>query len=114
MAKPLCTTGTLYEAQLILDLLKESLIRAEIRNENLVGLAGLLPEAATLPTIWVEHEDNWERARAIVDEFEARRLEPPPPDILCPACRETNPGNFELCWKCRAELPPHRASGASG
>jgi len=114
MPKPLCTTSTLYEAQLILDLLSESLIRAEIRNENLVGLAGLLPEAATLPTIWVEHESNWERARAIVDEFEARRFEKLPPDITCAVCGETNPGNFELCWKCRAELPAGAARQASG
>jgi len=25
---------------------------------------------------------------------------PPPPDWTCPACGESNPGTFELCWNC--------------
>lgn len=108
MATKLCSAGTLYEAQLILDLLRESFIRAEVRNENLVGLAGLLPESATLPTIWVANDGDWERGRAVVEEYEARRAEQTPPDVACPACGEDNPGNFELCWSCRAELRPLR------
>ena len=108
MARQLCSAGTLYEANLILDLLKEVFIRAEVRNENLVGLAGLLPESATLPTIWIENDGDFERGRAVVDEYEARRAETLPPDVPCPECGESNPGNFELCWQCRAELPVKR------
>jgi hypothetical protein len=105
VARMLYSAGSLYEANLILDLLREVLIRAEVRNENLVGLVGLLPESATLPTIWITNEGDFERARAVVDQYEARRSEKPPPDIACPQCGEMNPGNFELCWKCRSELP---------
>lgn len=105
MATQLCTAGTLYEAQLILDRLTEAGIAAEVRNENLVGMLGLLPQSATLPAIWIENDADFERGRAVVDEYEARRLQPSGAEITCPACGELNPGNFELCWKCRAELP---------
>lgn len=27
------------------------------------------------------------------------------PDWVCPACREPNPGSFDICWKCQAEKP---------
>lgn len=30
---------------------------------------------------------------------------PPPPDWTCPACDETNPGTFEICWNCSQEPP---------
>lgn len=105
MARLLCSTGTLYEAHILVDLLREVFIRAEVRNENLVGMVGMLPESATLPTIWIQNDGDFERGRAVVDEYEARRVEQLPPDLTCPECGEVNPGNFELCWKCRAELP---------
>lgn len=30
---------------------------------------------------------------------------PAPPDWTCPACDETNPGTFEVCWNCSQESP---------
>jgi hypothetical protein len=27
------------------------------------------------------------------------------PDWVCPKCRETNPGNFNECWKCLSMRP---------
>lgn len=68
----------------------------------------MLPESATLPAIWIENDEDFERGRAVVDEFEARRAETLPPDVTCSECGESNPGNFELCWKCRTELPAKR------
>lgn len=29
---------------------------------------------------------------------------PPPPDITCPECGETNPAGFPACWACHADL----------
>ena len=63
-----------------------------------------MPESATLPQIWVENEDDWERGREVVTDFEERRSTASDTELTCPACGETNPGNFELCWKCRAPL----------
>jgi len=103
-AQQLYAAGSLYEAQLLLDQLREAGLAVELRNENLVGMIGFLPESTTQPTIWLENPEDWERARAMVDAFEERRATEVDTEITCPACGEQNPGNFELCWKCRAAL----------
>ena len=104
LAKQLYAAGSLYEAQLLLDELKEAGFAVALRNENLLGMVGLLPESTTRPTIWLENPDDWERCRAIVEAFEERRSTEIDTEITCPACGEQNPSNFELCWKCRAAL----------
>jgi len=96
--------GTLYEARLVLDLLDEAGIRAVLLNENVSGLAGALPETATRPTLWLEDAADWDRARAVVRDYEKRRTAELGAEVLCPACLEKNPGNFELCWHCHAPL----------
>jgi hypothetical protein len=104
VSKPLYAAANLVEAQLLLDLLQEAGVRVALRNENLTGMVGLLPESATHPTIWVEDADDWESGRAVVAAFEARSKTNVDAEITCPACGEANPVNFELCWKCRAQL----------
>ncbi|MFQ5502276.1 MAG: hypothetical protein ACE5EQ_08235 [Phycisphaerae bacterium] len=32
----------------------------------------------------------------------------PPPEWTCPACNESNPGTFELCWNCSENHPTGR------
>jgi hypothetical protein len=104
LAKQLYSAGSLYEAQLLLDLLKEEGVPAELRNEHLVGMFGLLPESSSQASIWIQNPDDWERGRALVDAFEKRRATKIDSEITCPACGEKSPSNFELCWKCRAPL----------
>ena len=104
LAKQLYSAGSLYEAQLLLDLLKEEDVPAVLRNENLVGMIGILPESTSQPSIWIENPEDWERARALVEAFEERRATEIDTEIKCPACGEMSPSNFELCWKCRAPL----------
>ena len=100
----LYAAATLYEARLVLDLLEEAGIRAVIRNENLTGLTGALPEAATRPTVWLADDADWERARNIVAAYEARRASKLGGEISCPVCSEDNPANYELCWRCQSSL----------
>lgn len=102
--KALYAAANLVDAQLLLDRLQEAGVPAVLRNEHLTGMVGMLPESATYPTIWVEDEGDWERGREVVADFEARRNADVDGEILCSACGELNPGNFELCWKCRKPL----------
>ena len=104
LPKQLYSAGSLYEAQLLLDLLKEEDVPAVLRNENLVGMIGVLPESTSQPSIWIENPEDWDRARALVEAFEERRATEIDTEIKCPACGEMSPSNFELCWKCRAPL----------
>lgn len=103
-SKPLYEAANLMDAQLLLDRLEEAGVPVVLRNEYLSNMVGLLPESATHPTIWVEDADDWERGRAVVAAFEERLGSNVDAEITCRACGETNPANFELCWKCRASL----------
>jgi predicted amidophosphoribosyltransferase len=39
-----------------------------------------------------------------VRAFEAARQDDSEASLLCAACGEESPANFELCWKCRKPL----------
>ncbi len=100
--KKLYVAGSLLEAQLVIDALKQAGVPVQLRNDRLSGMVGFLPEPSTQPTIWLEDADDWERARQVVTEYEARRDAIVDTELVCAACGEVSPGNFELCWKCRA------------
>jgi hypothetical protein len=87
-----------------MDALDEAGIPTILRNEQLVGMIGELPQGSALPTIWVMRPEDWDEARAVVREFEARRAQVIDTELTCGACGDVSPGNFELCWKCRAPL----------
>jgi hypothetical protein len=67
---------------------------------------GELPVDAALPQIWVDRADQAERAREIIDTF--MRTTHLGPSRKCPRCQEENPGSFELCWNCGADLTASR------
>ena len=90
------------EAQLVLDVLRDGGITAELRNVNLVGA---YPEIPVHPEIWLANAEEFDTARALIDKFESNRMTILD-DVRCPECGKSNPGNFELCWSCRAEIPP--------
>jgi hypothetical protein len=71
-------------------------------NENAQSGMGEIPFTHAWPEVWIERDADLNRARAIVHSFE----QPPASsaDVLCIACRERNPGNFELCWSCGQAL----------
>ena len=100
--KKLYAAANLQEAQLILDLLAEHSIDAQILNTFAQGGLGELPFTHTYPEIWIDDEADMKRAHSIVHNYEAR------PDVTgvvtCPACGEKNPENFETCWSCRVTL----------
>jgi len=56
------------------------------------------------PALCVLREEDHATALAILAEVatvdEARSAE----EVPCPACGESNPGNFEICWACGAGM----------
>jgi hypothetical protein len=44
-----------------------------------------------------------ERARGYIDEYLRSASGP---SRRCGKCGEENPASFEVCWSCRAPLPP--------
>lgn len=74
-------------------------IQAEIRNQYAGGVLGELP-LDIWPELWVSEHDTLE-ARQLLDQVaNSHTAESVGPDWLCKYCRESNPGNFELCWQC--------------
>ena len=96
--KRLYSAANLPEAYLLRDMLAEAGIRSRILNEHAQGGTGEIPFTQTYPEIWVEREQDLERARKIIDEFEAR--DATDEFVTCPRCGEENPRNFETCWHC--------------
>jgi hypothetical protein len=96
--------GSLHEAALVVDALAESGISARVLNEHLAGSIGELPHGQILPEVWILDGRERQAAERIVTEFRAREASAIADDVTCPACGEDNPGNFEICWACAADL----------
>ncbi|HET9953469.1 MAG TPA: DUF2007 domain-containing protein [Polyangiaceae bacterium] len=100
----------LMEAELLAHRLAEAGIEYVIRNRYLQGAIGELP-ASLRPEVCVLRAGDVARAEAIRDEFERNRAAPlTTEELTCPACGETSPANFELCWRCQSPLFGERAS----
>jgi hypothetical protein len=101
----LYTAAALHEAQMLVDLLAEAGIEARLSNEHLVGAFGALPYGASLPEIWLSHAEDWNAACGVLAEYERNRERAHQGgEIVCAQCGESSPANFELCWRCRADL----------
>ena len=94
---------TAGEARLREGLLSGSGLSVEVRGEALAPLGGEIPTTETWVELWLPPEEV-ARAEELLAEVEedgekAKRT------VTCPGCAEDNPGNFELCWSCGADLP---------
>lgn len=81
-------------------------IETWIRNEaeyNALGLSGF-GTPKLWPALCVVKEEDHELAKEILSEHLDGDAALSQTEILCPACGETNPGNFEVCWSCEASL----------
>ena len=91
-----------FDAYLLADRLRQAGIRAHVFNEHASSIAGEVPPVVAQPQVWIEREDDRDRATTLFRTMEAdaaaigtRR---------CAACGEDSPANFDLCWKCGHSL----------
>ena len=91
-----------YDAFLVADRLNQAGIRAHVFNQHAQSIVGDVPPDVAQPQVWLERDDDRERAQILLDriEEEGRRGG----DVRCPACSEVSPANFELCWNCGRAL----------
>lgn len=97
------TASDLTLATLLLHRLEEHFIRARIFNEHMFSVRLEVPYEAALPQVWVEREQDYQRAKQLVAEFDALR-HTMKPDTYCGKCGEENPGTFDCCWQCGESL----------
>ncbi len=88
-------------ATLWADLLREAGISATVQRQYASGLVGEIPPDQALPEVWVQDDEQLERARTLLDDLAhcPQRL------WDCPGCRERIDGPFEQCWNCGTPMP---------
>jgi hypothetical protein len=93
--KAVLTAASPTDAALIKNMLEERGIPSSLIEAR--GYAG-----APYAEVWVNRDEDSDRA------VEAIRLlrsnAPEPGSWTCASCGETNPGTFDVCWKCTALL----------
>lgn len=90
----------LADAQFVHDLLKQDGIPVEQRGTNLSGLAGGIPIADAMPTLWVAPH-NVDRAEQLIAAMETPSAAGP---WTC-RCGEDNDASFGSCWSCGRDRP---------
>lgn len=100
--KKIYSANNLIEAQIILDLLEHAFISARLFNQHAQSAVGEIPFTHTYPEVWVIRDEDYERGRAIVYNYE--KLPIASGTVTCPECGEENPRNFQLCWHCETGL----------
>jgi uncharacterized protein YlaI len=88
-------------ATLWADMLTQAGIEARVQRAYASSIAGEMPPDQCLPEIWVEDDDQLERARQLLDELSHA----PVRHWVCPGCHERIDGPFEQCWNCGALMP---------
>ena len=90
------TAESLIDAQLVIDLLDQAGVPAELFNVNVSGALGELP--VIYPEVWIRRNLDESKANLVIKSFTA---EPPNTvSLRCSICNENNPHSFEICWQC--------------
>jgi hypothetical protein len=74
--KKIYTAQTPQEAYLVKGILEEDGIPVMIQGEHMSSLIGGVPLSDTYPTVWVKHDEDEERAKALIEAFLASSPEP--------------------------------------
>ena len=91
------------DQEIVKGLLDEAKIPCMIRNEHLSMALGELAPANCSPEIWIQNDEDYPRAREIVDGLRKAEIENHGPWVC--RCGETIEGQFTSCWNCGRERP---------
>ena len=87
-------------AALWADTLQQAGFSATVQRYFLSGIAGELPPDQCLPEVWLTHDHEEPRAKALLDALQNL----PQRRWVC-SCGELVEGGFEQCWHCGADMP---------
>ncbi|MFQ5470714.1 MAG: putative signal transducing protein [Gammaproteobacteria bacterium] len=100
--KRIYAAADLPEARLVLGLLLQQGIDAEIFNENAQGGVGEIPFTHAYPEIWLKNEADSDKAKLIIKTYEI--CSPDLNLIVCKHCGAESPENFSICWQCNEDI----------
>ena len=90
------------DQEVVKGLLDEASIPCMIRNDQLAMGPGELAPSDCSPEVWILNDEDYSRAREIVETVRNAKVEPSEAWI-CPACGEEIEGQFTSCWNCGRE-----------
>ena len=94
--------GQIAQIGLLKDLLEKSFIPCVTRNEYLSIASGEIPFTECYPELWILNDEDYPRAKEVLDRWLAPQLETPGL-WLCAHCEEEIEDQFASCWKCGAQ-----------
>lgn len=100
--------ANLVEAQLVVDELKAAGMQSYVTGSYLSGAIGELPPCEVIG-VWLADDRHSERARSVIDDFEACRKCTDGPDWFCRQCAESVGQQFGACWQCGMARPFNHA-----
>ncbi len=92
------TARNRFDAYLLADRLNQVGIRAHVFNEHMSSIVGDVPPDVAQPQVWLEREQDRERAVLLLARMEADAAQVG--TRRCAACGEESPATFDLCWNC--------------
>jgi len=81
-------------------ILDEAEIPCFIRNETTAQLTNIFI-GPLQPTLCLLNDADYDQASALLRPHQSVEAVPSE-EWICPACKESNPASFEVCWKCQA------------
>jgi putative signal transducing protein len=99
MMRKVKTCKNVAEAGLLKELLIGSGIACEVRGEYLSMAVGELPFAECYPGLWVVGDEDFKKAKEILDEWDSKVVSQHE-NWICQRCGEENEGQFSSCWSC--------------
>jgi len=97
-------TGNAMSAdqEIVKSLLDEAKIPCMVRNGDLSMALSELTPSDCAPEVWILNDEDYPRAREIVEALRNAKVETPDAWI-CPGCGEAIEGQFTSCWNCGSE-----------
>lgn len=97
----LITAPNLALATLWADWLCQAGVSTTVQRVFAGSIAGELPPDQALPELWIDDDDELQRAGTLLDAFR----HPPSQTWACPTCHEIIDGPFQQCWNCGQSMP---------
>ncbi len=91
------------EAHFVKGLLETHNIECCVKGEILFSARGEIPiTTETAPSVWINDEAKFEKAKAVIKEYEKAINQEPPigENWVCNSCGEEHESQFTNCWKC--------------
>ena len=104
MKRVFTATAMSADQEIVKGLLDEAGIPSMIRNEHLAMALGELAPGDCSPQIWILNDEDYARAKEIVDDLRTSNVKTAQPWI-CSDCGEAIEGQFTSCWNCGNDRP---------